>query len=59
VVELGSAPPFISTSAITGPAPGPDVTRAIRAGGEARYCHLLGDEAEGGDNELAGESAVV
>ena len=55
VVALGSAPPFISTSLITGPAPEPEVTRAIRVGGEACYCHLLGVDAEvGGRAELRG-----
>ena len=55
MVALGSAPPFISTSLITGPAPEPEVTRAIRVGGEACYCHLLGVDAEvGGRAELRG-----
>ena len=55
MVALGSAPPFISTSLITGPAPEPEVTRAISVGGEACYCHLLGVDAEvGGRAELRG-----
>ena len=48
MVALGSAPPFISTSLITGPAPEPEVTRAISVGGEACYCRLLGVDAEVG-----------
>jgi hypothetical protein len=58
VVALGSAPPFIATSAITWSAPEPEVTRAIR-GGFLCSNRLLGRECDAGTRELAWSGSVV